>query len=192
MQTIEQANEGAADLYWLAFLLTGHRESSLDVAIEALRFQDGFQNGFQDDFQDDANPFFSTWMLAWSRRVVIAKALAAIRDELAASGRLTASKRAQKPAPSLRNWVLDGRATKVQLERALLAIDVFPRCALLLSVFDGMTLEDAAILLGADRRLVRKGQTTGLRELTRNLARMQGWTSTTTNGYVVTSEMQHA
>ena len=81
---------------------------------------------------------------------------------------------------------------KVQLERALLAIEVFPRCALLLSVFEGMTLEDAVILLGADRRLVRKGQMTGLRELTRNLARMQGSTSTTAKGYVVTSEMQHA
>jgi DNA-directed RNA polymerase specialized sigma24 family protein len=188
MQTLEQANERVADprfagafrIYWLAFLLTGHREPSLDVAIEAL------------DFQDGANSFFSTWMLAWSRRVVIAKALAAIRDELAASARRTASKRAQKSALPLRNWVLDHHATKVQLERALLAVDVFPRCALLLSIFEGMSLEDTAILLDADRRLVRKGQMTGLRELTRNLARMQGWTSTATNRYVVTSEIQHA
>jgi DNA-directed RNA polymerase specialized sigma24 family protein len=180
MQTLEQANEGAADLYWLAFLLTGHRESSLDVAIEAL------------DLQDDAHPFFPAWMLAWSRRVVIAKALAAIRDELAASARRTASKRAQRSALSLRNWVLDRHTTKVQLERALLAIDVFPRCALLLSVFEGMSLEDAAVLLDAGRRLVGKAQMTGLRELTRNLARMQGGTSTATKGYVVTSEMQHA
>ncbi len=44
MQPLEQANKRAADLYWLAFLLTGHREPSLDVAIEAL------------DFQDDGNP----------------------------------------------------------------------------------------------------------------------------------------
>ncbi len=180
MQTLEQANHGAPDLYWLAFLLTGHREASLDVAIEAL------------DFQDDQNPSFSTWMLAWSRRVVIAKALAAIRDELAASARRTASKRAQKSALPPRKWVLDRHTTKVQLERALLAIDVFPRCALLVSVFEGMSLEDAAILLDADRRLVQKGQMTGLRELTRNLARMQGWTPTATRGYVATSEMQHA
>jgi DNA-directed RNA polymerase specialized sigma24 family protein len=180
MQTLEQPNEHAADLYWLAFLLTGHRELSLDVAIEAL------------DLQDDENPFFSTWMLAWSRRVVIAKAQAAIRAELAASARRTAAKPAEKfPLPQ-RNWVLDRHTTKIQLERALLAIDVFPRCALLLSVFERMPLEDAAILLDADATLVRKGQMTGLRELTRNLAQMQGWTSNATNGYVVTSEMQHA
>jgi hypothetical protein len=184
MQTLGQPNERAAELYWLAFLLTGHREASLDVAIETV--------DFQADFQDHANPFFSTWMLGWSRRVVFAKALAAIRDELAASERRTASKRAQKSALSRRNWVLDRETTKLQLERALLAIDVFPRCALLLSVFEGMSLEDAAILLDADRRLVRKGLMAGLRELTRNLARMPGWTSTTAKGYVVTSEMQHA
>ena len=91
-----------------------------------------------------------------------------------------------------RNWVLDRHTTKVQLERALLAIDTFPRCAVLLSFFEGMSLDDAATLLDADRTLVRKAQLTGLRELTRNLARMQGWTSTDSQGYVVESEMQHA
>ena len=58
MQTLEQSNNGAADLYWLAFLLTGRREPSIDVTLEAL------------DVQESANSFFSTWMLAWSRRVV--------------------------------------------------------------------------------------------------------------------------
>ena len=165
MQPLEQANKRAADLYWLAFLLTGHREPSLDVAIEAL------------DFQDDGNPFFSTWMLAWSRRVFIAKALATIRDELAASARRTASKHPEKTALPPRNWTLSRDTTKVQIESACLAIDVFPRCALLLSVFEGVPLEDVAFLLNGEMDLVRKAQMIGLEELTRNLARKQGWTS---------------
>lgn len=180
MQTLEQSNERVADLHWIAFLLTGHREPSFDVAIETLRFE------------DEMNPFFSTWMVAWSRRVAIAKALAAIREELAASARLMASTRSPEFALPPRNWVLDRQTTKVQLERALLAIDTFPRCAVLLSTFEGMSLDDAAILLDADRTLVRKAQLNGLRELTRNLARMQGWTSTGSQGYVLKSEMQHA
>jgi DNA-directed RNA polymerase specialized sigma24 family protein len=175
MQTLDWTNERAADLYWLTFLLTGDREASLDVTLEAL----GVVHG--------ANPFFSTWMLAWSRRVVIAKALTVIRDELATSAHRTASKRAKKSTLPLRNWAPDQDATKVVLERALLAIDVFPRCALLLSVFERMSVEDAAILLDSDRDLVRKAQLTGLRALTRNLARMQGWTSTATTSYAVTS-----
>jgi DNA-directed RNA polymerase specialized sigma24 family protein len=179
MQTVEQPNERAMDLYWLAFLLTGHRGLSVDATLEALVLP------------EDDNPFFSAWMLAWSRRVFIAKALAAIRDELAASARETASERAEEAALPPRNWTLARGTTKVQLESALLAIDVFPRCALLLSVFEGMSLEDAAILLDADRDLVRKAQIIGLRELTLNLARAQGWTSTATGSDVDTSEMQH-
>jgi hypothetical protein len=83
------------------------------------------------------------------------------------------------------------QTTKVQLESALLAIDVFPRCALLLSVFEGMSLEDVGILLNSERDLVRTAQMIGLLELTRNLARLHGWTSTATKSDVVTSEMQH-
>jgi hypothetical protein len=55
-----------------------------------------------------------------------------------------------------------------------------------------MSVEDAAVLLDADRRLVRKGQRVGLRELIRNLARAQGRSFIATKGYVVTGEMQHA
>jgi DNA-directed RNA polymerase specialized sigma24 family protein len=179
MQTLEQVNERAMDLYWLAFLLTGHHGLSVDVTLEAMALP------------DDANPFFSAWMLAWSRRVFIAKALAAVRDELAASAREMASEHAEKAALPPRNWTLNGDTSKVQLESAILAIDVFPRCALLLSVFEGMSLEDVAILLDAERDLVRKAQMIGLRELTRNLARIQGWTSTATRPDVDTSEMQH-
>jgi DNA-directed RNA polymerase specialized sigma24 family protein len=197
MQPLEQSNKRAAAprfadsskdpndpngfrIYRLAFLLTGHREPSFDLTVDAL------------DFQDESNPFFSTWMLAWSRRVFIAKALAAIRDELAASARRTASRRVEKHALPPRNWTLDRDMAKVGLESALLAIDVFPRCALLLSVFEGMPLEDVAILLDGEMDLVRKAQMIGLRDLTRNLARIQGWTSAATKSGVVTSEMQHA
>ena len=166
--------------YWLAFLLTGNPGLSVDVTLEAVASR------------DDANPFFSAWMLAWSRRVFIAKALAGIRGELARSARRTASRRAEKAVLPPRNWTLDQDTMKVQLESALLAIDVFPRCALLLSVFERMSLEDVGILLNSERDLVRKAQMIALRELTRNLARKRGWTSTAPRSYVVTSEMQHA
>jgi len=179
MQTLEQANKRVANLYWLAFLLTGRPGLSVDVTLESVASQ------------DDANPFFSAWMLGWSRRVFIAKTLAGIRNELARSARRTASKRADRVALPPRNWTLDRDTTKVQLESALLAIDVFPRCALLLSVFERMSLEDVGILLNSERDLVRTAQMIGFLELTRNLARLRGWTSAATKPSVVTSEMQH-
>ena len=180
MQTLEQANNHAADLYWLAFLLTGRREPSVGLAVEVLGSREG------------ASTFFSTWMLAWSRKVVIAKALAVIRDELQSSARRTRSRRAGKLALPLRNWAIQPDTTKVQLERALLAIDAFPRCALVLATFEGLPLEDSAILLDAGRELVRKAQIIGLQELTRNLAHIEGWSSTATGPAVLTGAMQHA
>jgi DNA-directed RNA polymerase specialized sigma24 family protein len=160
MSPLEQANGYAANLYWLAFLLTGRREVSVDMAVESLDSPDG-------------NPFFSAWMQVWARKVVIAKALAAVRQELAASALRMASKRGRDCAPPPRNWALEPGATKVQLERALLAIDVFPRCALLLTVFEGLSIDDAAVLLDAGRELVRKARAYAVQELTRNLAGMQ-------------------
>jgi DNA-directed RNA polymerase specialized sigma24 family protein len=59
-----------------------------------------------------------------------------------------------------------GQMTTPELERALLAIDLFPRCALLLTVFEKLSLDDAALLLNADRALVRKAQSQALLELT--------------------------
>jgi DNA-directed RNA polymerase specialized sigma24 family protein len=187
MHTLEQTKQRAADprstgpsrLHWLAFLLSGRSGSSADVALDAIESPDG------------ANPSFSTWLVAWSRRLNIAKALAPIRAELAASARRT-RKRSEEVASPPRNWALDGDTTRVQFERALLAIDVFPRCVLLLSVFEKLSLEDTAVLLDGERDLVRKARIIGLRELTRNLARMQTWTSTDTRSNVATSEMQHA
>ena len=180
MKTTGHANQRAADLHWLAFLLTGHGEAGVDVVVEAIASQDATE------------PFFSTWMHAWSRRLVMAKALAAIRDDLARSMRRTRSERIDKSGLPARPWALDQNTTKVHLEGALLAIDVFPRAVVVVSVFEGMPLKDAAILLDADLELVRKAQMIGLRQLTLNLARMQGWTPAATNSIVLTSEAQHA
>jgi DNA-directed RNA polymerase specialized sigma24 family protein len=158
--SLNQTNRQAADLYWLAFLLTGQREASVDATAEALD-------------SAEANPFFSAWMLAWARKVVIAKALGAIRQELAASALRIAALRGRCGTPAPRNWSLTSGATKAELERALLAIDAFPRCVLLLSLFEGLSVDDAVVLLDVDRELIRKAQAFALQELTQNLAAIQ-------------------
>jgi hypothetical protein len=67
--------------------------------------------------------------------------------------------------------------TQPELHRALLAIDVFPRCALLLTIFEKLPVKDAALLLNADERLVLRAQATALIELTRNLAPVEAGAS---------------
>lgn len=180
MQPLDQVNEYAADLYWLAFLLTGHREISIDATVEAL------------DLQDTGNRFFSAWMHGWSRKVVAAKALGAIREELAASASRVDIRRCLRHRSTKQEWALSPGATKVQLERALLAIDVFPRCAVLLSVLEKLSIDDTAVLLNSDRYRVRAARNCGLQELANNLAAMQGQAAATDVPSDLLGEIQHA
>jgi len=85
------------------------------------------------------------------------------------------------------NWtVLDAGTTKSDLEGALLPIDLFPRAAVLLLVFERVPLKDAAILLDSKVDLVKNAMAAGVHDLTINLAKMQGWKTAST------SETQHA
>jgi DNA-directed RNA polymerase specialized sigma24 family protein len=159
----EHGTKDVTSLYWLAFLLTGASDISIDVAAATALSQAA------------VNPFFATWIRAWSRKIVIAKAVSAIRDELRASVHRTGRARVPGPAP-LQKWSLPASTTKTQIEQALLAVDLFPRAAVLLSIFEGMSIADAATILDADVTLVRKAQAIGLRELTNNLARNEDQT----------------
>jgi DNA-directed RNA polymerase specialized sigma24 family protein len=151
-------NKDAVDLYWLAFLLTGQREIGIDIAADAAASE------------DDANPFFADWMRGWQRRIVIGKAMTAIHDEFAHSAGRTERARFNGSSMPARNWSLSPDTTMDDLERALLAIDLFPRAALLLLIFEGVRIADAARLLDAKPELLKKAQAIGLRELTANLA----------------------
>jgi hypothetical protein len=176
MNTLKQVRQSAADLHWLAYLLTGRREIAANVTAQAT------------DLTDDHNCVFSTWMVSWSRRLVIARALAAVREDLTSSARRTALGHTEKLGFPPQSWVLDGGTTKSDLERALLPIDLFPRAALLLLVFERVPLKDAAILLDSEADLVKQAAAVGVRDLTVNLARSQGWTASAS----ATSETQHA
>lgn len=158
---IGDANRSAADLYWLAFLLTRRGEISIDIAA------DGAVS------MVNPNPFFAGWMRAWSRRIAIAKALAASRDELAKSARRTKLARVPSRAgPAARPLSPD--TSKADIEEALLAIDTFPRAAVVLLILEDVPIADAATLLDADASLVRKAQAIGLREFLTNLGRKRG------------------
>ena len=64
---MEDTKKDVSELYRLAFLLTGRPDISIDVASDTVVSQ------------YEGNAFFSDWMQAWSRRIVIAKALVAVR-----------------------------------------------------------------------------------------------------------------
>jgi DNA-directed RNA polymerase specialized sigma24 family protein len=180
MNPAEQKAHVAADLQWLATLLTGSRDTAADVTEQWIASA-GEENGF-----------FYSWMSAWSRRLLIARALTAVSEDLARSARQTASRSEKIPALPKRPWTLDRDTGKPDLERALLAIDLFPRAAVLLLLFEGVPLADAAVLLDAEPDLVRKGQAAGVVELTRVLAGVQGRQTADTESSQSRGEFQHA
>lgn len=163
-RTLEDPKNDATSLYWLAFLLTGRRDLSMDIAADAAS-------------ETYANPFFAGWMRAWSRRTVIGTALAAIHGELATSAQRTEAARDDSPAAVPSGWTAPRDLSKADIEDALLAIDVFPRAALLLMIFEGVRMADATTLLDATPALIRKAQVIGLRQLTTNLAMKEGISS---------------
>jgi hypothetical protein len=158
MHTITQAYRSATDLYWIAFLLTARTELSLSVTLEAVNSGDGLEH------------MCSPESLARLRKTVVIAALDAMRCEIAESASQIASQQRDEAFIAVQGWFLDPNISKAQVEAALVAIEAFPRCALLLTVFEGLQPEDAAALLHSDRELISRGRMRGLRDLTRNLA----------------------
>lgn len=158
MQAVNQAHDEMLDLYWLAYLLTGNRDASFQAAADAA------------ELWEDGRPFFSKWVLRWSRKIAIAKSLAAIRGDLYTSARKTETVPFRGDLRLPRGWSLSSYTNKAQLEQALLAIDIFPRCALVLSIFEGLPLEDVSTLLTEDHELVRTARAIALHQLTQRLS----------------------
>jgi DNA-directed RNA polymerase specialized sigma24 family protein len=163
-KTVDDAKNEAVNLYWLAFLLTGRCDLAVDLASDAVA---------SDDY---SNAFFMDWMHAWSRRLVIGKAVAAIRGELADSARRIKLARVAPKVRASTGPLPNGDVTKAEIEQALLAVDVFPRAVVLLLVFEGVRMADATTLLDVDAPLIKKAQAIGLRDYTANLARIKGVT----------------
>jgi len=160
-QLIETFEEKSSELYSLAFLLTGNADRGVEAFSRAL------------DFDEEANPVFGEFMNAWARKLVIAEALGTMDAELRTSRQRTA-RAAEDEIPGDTKWKPRPHIAKEDFEEAVIAIDAFPRCAMLLTIFEGMSIEAAAALLNADEALTRMAQRIGIVQLTRNLAGKSG------------------
>jgi hypothetical protein len=103
--------------------------------------------------------------------LVAAAAVGAIRPQLQSSA---ARIRGMPSEP--RQWFEAGREiraerppTRIEVEQAILAIDAFPRAALLLTIFEGFSISEARRLLGASEDLTRQALMIGLLALTRHI-----------------------
>jgi hypothetical protein len=156
MQPFDEARRQALNLYRLAFLLTGNAEVSADAAIEAI----GVANDGESSFPNQPGT---------QRRMVIERALAAVRSELLVSS-------GRQKCPEMGDFggrpiLPSSGLTWTQVERALLGIQAFPRCVLVLRVLEGLSLTETAALLAVDPERIPDAQVAALRALTRSLQR---------------------
>jgi hypothetical protein len=143
MNTFE---EQSFELFSLAYLLTGDTERSVVAFDRAL------------DYDDTENP----------RELVIGEALGTMRTELRSSRQRTA-KRAGDESQGDAKLQQRPQIAREEFEEAVISIDAFPRCAMLLTIFEGMSIRAASAMLHADEALTRVAQGIGIVELTRNL-----------------------
>ena len=156
--------QAPARLEWLISLITGDAVSEPDNAPESVLLN------------QTANPSFAQWIAAWPRKLAIARAVGRVVVELKDSAhRMELFDRTQLRSVLQLDWRRLCSLSQAQLERGIAAIDLFPRCALILTGFEKMPLEDAAILLGARREVVANAQAIGLAQLSKSLAGVQGW-----------------
>jgi hypothetical protein len=155
-QLMETFEEQSSELYSLALLLTGNADRSVEAFNRALDV-------------DDENPAFGEFMSAWARKLIIVEALGTMKTELRTSKQRVA--RAAEPEVfSDTKWRRRPHIAREEFEDAVVAIDAFPRCAMLLTIFEGMSIQAASLLLNEDEALTRKAQRMGIVQLTQNLA----------------------
>jgi DNA-directed RNA polymerase specialized sigma24 family protein len=147
-------SEHMSELYWLAFLLTGDRERSVQAFTGAM--------------QGDAKPpAFEKFMLSWARKLVIVSALGTIRRELRESASRTRPATGFEIAGLGRMASVDRASlSKRELEEVLLAMDVLQRCVVILTLLEGLPMKEAAGLLGVDENTVKAAQARGVSEMT--------------------------
>jgi DNA-directed RNA polymerase specialized sigma24 family protein len=156
-ELIEIFEKNSSELYQLAFLLTGNTDRSVEAFSKAI------------DYDDEENPVFGGFMNAWARKLIIVEALGTMEKELRVSKQRVARTAADEAAGDA-NWKRRAHIAREEFEEAVVAIDAFPRCAMLLTIFEGMSIEGAASLLNTDESSTAAAQRIGIVQLTRNLA----------------------
>jgi hypothetical protein len=160
-ELIENFEKHSSELYQLAFLLTGNTDRSVQAFTLAL------------ELDEQMNSVFDGFMNEWARKLIMVEALGTIKTELRRSIARVARMGGEEALGSGR-WTQRQGIAKEEFEEAVIAIDAFPRCAMLLTIFEGLPLKTAAILLDAGEALTAAAQRIGILQLTRRLTGNSG------------------
>ncbi len=152
-----------SELYSLAYLLTGDQERSLQAYTGALN-------------TEVHAPALQRFMLSWARKLIIMAAIGTIRRQLSESMQRTRAASGLASRDELNGLARLASADLTSLKRSdveevLLGMDVFQRCAMILTIFEGLPVKEVADLLGADAGTVKAAVARGSVELTWRIPR---------------------
>lgn len=134
-----------AGIYWLAFLLNGSENISVDITSDVLASASGNM-----------------------RRAAILRSIAAQEGELRNSHDRYRKQTECDCQNELRAG-LDALPDFVAVREALLAMELFPRYALLLTAFEGFSVRDAATCLDSCEQSIIDARNEGVLVLARNM-----------------------
>jgi hypothetical protein len=142
--------EDMADLYSLSFMLAADPEKAEQL----------FVSGLNDCAA--SNPVFKEWARSWARRTIVKNAVRLIApDPASANGVLNAvsNDATNRPSPELPPEI-----------HAVLELDTFERFAFILSVLEGYSDQDSALLLGSTRQSVIGARVRAEQQIARSVA----------------------
>jgi len=156
-------DQDMSSLYLLALLLTGDHEKAEQCFVQ------GLENAVS------RNRVFKEWARSWARRVIVQNALRIISPRPNAGngswGRVSIDRRSKTPSE------------RVEIA-AVLGLATLDRFVFVMSVLEGYSDHDCAILLGCARRDVLAARTRALQQIG-SAAEFQQQTDTRLHGQVV-------
>jgi len=151
--------EDMRNLYWLSFILTA----------DPGKAEQCFVAGLGDCFA--GNGVFKEWARSWAKRTIIKNAIRLILPEF------TSASGASNNTVLNRHETAAGNHLPVAEEReisAILDLDPFDRFAFVMSVLEGFSDRDSALLLGCTQQALVAGRLRALQRLSHAIVNTEG------------------
>jgi DNA-directed RNA polymerase specialized sigma24 family protein len=147
--------EGMRNLYWLSFILTA----------DPGKAEQCFVAGLDDCFA--GNGVFKEWARSWARRTIIKNAIRLISPEFTSASGASNDTVLDRDETAAGNHLPLAEETEIS---AILHLDPFDRFAFVMSVLEGLSDRDSALLLGCTRQVLVAGRVRALQRLSHAIA----------------------
>jgi len=151
--------EDMADLHLLAFLLTADQDKA----------EECFVSGLDDSVA--GNPVFREWARSWSKRAIIKNAIRLISPESTSASGGSNKTLLDRGETAAGNRLSPAAESEVS---AILDLDPFDRFAFVMSVLEGFSDRDCALLLGCTQQALVAGRLRALQRLSHAIVNTEG------------------